>query len=192
MEMWMGLGVTQQTQEKPGSTVTFPSAVIILLKTTVSLFCNFLWQLEDIQWLIWKTDWSNSFTLEIKAVGKWCSKSVSEVLRMVLIPLEAPNARCIWSPVKLTEVLPCVSNWGCSCGDCPCSFLVTWHNNLVQRVAEQGMHLSQRNFCYPCSCSSGSVLDVKQISIPLILCHNRYLKSTSVPKYLTKCLCLCY
>lgn len=33
----MDLGATQQTQEKPGNTVTFPSAVIIPLKTSVSL-----------------------------------------------------------------------------------------------------------------------------------------------------------
>ena len=56
MEMWMDLGATQQTQEKPGSTVTFRSAVIIPLKTSVSLSCNILWQLEDIQRLIWKID----------------------------------------------------------------------------------------------------------------------------------------
>lgn len=48
----MDLGAIQQTQEKPGSTVTFPSAVIIPLKTSVSLSCNLLRQLEDIQWLI--------------------------------------------------------------------------------------------------------------------------------------------
>lgn len=39
----MDLGATQQTQEKPGSTVTFPSAVIIIFKTTVYLSLKDYW-----------------------------------------------------------------------------------------------------------------------------------------------------
>lgn len=126
MEMWMDLGAIQQTQEKPGSTVTFPSAVIIPLKTSVSLSCNLLRQLEDIQWLIWKTDLRQCFRLEIKAAGKWCSKSVPQVLRMVLIPWKPQTQHKMY--LKLMGVLPCVSKQGCSCRNFPCSCLVTWHN----------------------------------------------------------------
>lgn len=131
-------------------------------------------------------DWSKCswFRLEIKAPGKWCSRSLSEDLRLIF--LESPKCTTSYGGHWSSWGFAMCFKMGSSSRNFPCPSLISWHNSVCG-LAEQGMLFYQQNLYTPCLCGSGSLLDDNQIVPPLILYRIWCLQNASDPKYLTKC-----